>query len=198
MAGKRKRSAQSEAADPMVHARHMDNDAESNLPPVLSLYYPRVTTLRNFLLESPSLSKSRKKKARSFSLNHDESESKALVISSELDVDQADLVRLLDTTLVGSFVNGKPDCQDYLKDYAVFSRQKRQSPLNVGQVLGPKSQFEVRQFSFWIESKMTDPWFVCENSFAAEIGAILFPRLIILARRLRHLGSISSTASDFL
>ena len=136
MPRKRKRSSPSEAVDAAVKVKRACYGLESTSHPVLSSYYPRVTSLRKFMLEFPSLSKSRKKKIAS------------LWIRSKPNIAQANLMRLLETTLVGSF-GRKLDSRDYLKDYATFSRHWRPSSSNDGRVIRPNSQAEVRHMSIW-------------------------------------------------
>lgn len=124
----------------------LPEDNASVKHPLLSLYYPQVLTLRNFLLSRlPFSSKSRRRRIESAGAHHDTSDG---VAASEdqsntqrLEDDRA-LAKLLDATLVGQpdgQSTDRGDCR--VRELATFS-QKATSTVGSSAGSGTRSQFE--------------------------------------------------------
>lgn len=116
--------------------------------PVLSRYYRRVVTLRQFLLEElPSSSKARRRRIISAGKRNESSKtpSNGVETSSQGSTDSGiDVARFLDSTLVGRLHCPSPaELEARQRDYAIFSQSEERSLL--GTDTGPcNHQSEVR------------------------------------------------------
>lgn len=121
--------------------------------PVLSLYYPRVTTLRNFLLSSlPAASKVRHRKIASLGFVREEQPQRRTLVSSVASDTHSHteaLPSLLDKTLIGvAKEHGALVEQERKKDFVVFSQSQYRSSLVSSGKVPDCSQSEVRILDF--------------------------------------------------
>ncbi|KAH8703330.1 hypothetical protein BGW36DRAFT_85569 [Talaromyces proteolyticus] len=143
MGKKRKRPAKSATAlatNAANHTKRLKSDeANSRLTQehlVLSRYYRRVVTLRQYLLEElPSTSKARRRRIASLGKSGHGSDATAntslhLNASNDKNGDITHLVRLLDTTLVGELKRSIPTVVEARqRDFAAFTQSEERSLL---------------------------------------------------------------------
>lgn len=135
------------------------NDVEH---PVLSRYYRRVITLRHFLQqELPLSSKSRRRRIISLGKYHEDGnklhlQQQPVATLSPRDMIEANLARLLDSTLVGILDCPSPaELQARQKEFAIFSQSDERSLLCTD--TGPCNlQSEV--FRSLISLNIAEPW----------------------------------------
>ncbi|PYI10604.1 hypothetical protein BO78DRAFT_360710 [Aspergillus sclerotiicarbonarius CBS 121057] len=116
--------------------------AEEHAHPVISLYYPQVVTLRQYLLRQiPLFSKSRRR--RIVSVRGDQS---PVGISND-SRSGAQLAKLLDTTLVGILTESPPTCnEERRQELAAFTQSQSRSELASTDTGSPCAQAEIVDF----------------------------------------------------
>ena len=167
MANKRKRKhpSKTHTDEPRKRLRSDVDEISTSLPakhPTLSLYYPRIKSLRNYLLDSLLVSsKSRRRKIASFGLSRLQSHTSIPPASSSTCNEESIasnfghedhlschdneeyLARLLDTTLVGVTGDAPPELgKSRAEDFASFSQQVS-STIGSSVGRGSSSQSEV-------------------------------------------------------
>lgn len=113
--------------------------AEEHAHPVISLYYPQVVTLRQYLLRQIPLS-SRARRRRIASIRDDQP---PVRISND-GRSGAQLAKLLDTTLVGILTESPPTCnEERRQELAAFTQSQSRSELTSTDTGPPCAQAEV-------------------------------------------------------
>lgn len=152
MGKKRKRPQKATTAQHDPIKKHQKTPATSVTihHPVLSAYYRRVVTLRQFLLEElPSSSKARRRRITSAGKRDENKESdpnSSTAASTQGSTEGGiDFAQFLDSTLVGLLNTPSPaELEARHREYAIFSQSEERSLL--GTDTGPCShQSEVRQ-----------------------------------------------------
>ncbi|PWY77241.1 hypothetical protein BO94DRAFT_472976 [Aspergillus sclerotioniger CBS 115572] len=116
--------------------------AEEHAHPVISLYYPQVVTLRQYLLRQIPLS-SRSRRRRIVSIRDDQP---PVRISND-GHSGAQLAKLLDTTLVGILTESPPTCnEERRQELAAFTQSQSRSELISTDTGPPCAQAEIVDF----------------------------------------------------
>ncbi|KAI9782484.1 MAG: hypothetical protein M1839_004970 [Geoglossum umbratile] len=98
--------------------------------PLLSLYYPRVVTLRDYFLSKlPSSSRARQRRVASLGIAAGDAAVEASdVVEKESGSGMLALGRLLDSTLVGVPIGARSDSTSHLEELEAFSQSQYHSP----------------------------------------------------------------------
>ncbi|RAK99664.1 telomerase reverse transcriptase [Aspergillus ibericus CBS 121593] len=116
--------------------------AEEHAHPVISLYYPQVVSLRQYLLRQIPLS-SRSRRRRIVSVRDDQPP----VGTSNDSRSGAQLAKLLDTTLVGILTETPPTCnEERRQELAAFTQSQSRSELASTDIGPPCAQAEIVDF----------------------------------------------------
>ncbi|CRG91151.1 telomerase reverse transcriptase [Talaromyces islandicus] len=133
MGKKRKRPAKSTTADALIPKRRKHDGGSrrsTQSHPVLSRYYPRVVSLREYLLEElPSNSKARRRRIASLGKPRDKDVERAA--NGDSNESDKDLAALLDQTLIGAFKNAASAAvvEARQRDFAAFTQSEERSLL---------------------------------------------------------------------
>ncbi|KAF2842799.1 hypothetical protein M501DRAFT_28316 [Patellaria atrata CBS 101060] len=148
---KRKRLSESEEDQKRLGIENESKESTYSGPeinhPVLSCFYHNILTLRQYLLSRlPETSKRRRRAITLFGFEDVDIQS----CPRSADIPRKDILRLLDTTIVG-FDNGIVPCRDddYEHDLAVFSQQVPGSSLGSTLAPGDTLQSEIVDFVIW-------------------------------------------------
>jgi hypothetical protein len=107
--------------------------------PLLSLYYPRVVTLRDYFLSKlPSSSRARQRRVASLGIAASDD-----LVEKESGSGMLALGRLLDSTLVGVPIGVRGDSTGHLEELEAFSQSQYHSPSANSVGSGTYSQSEV-------------------------------------------------------
>lgn len=150
---KRPQKATTSQYDPIKRRKNTPGASTTIEHPVLSAYYPRVVTLRQYLLEElPSSSKARRRRITSAGKRDENNKSdpnaSAIAASTHGGTNGGvDFARFLDSTLVGLLHCPSPaELEARQREYAIFSQSEERSLL--GTDTGPcNHQSEVRESS---------------------------------------------------